>query len=538
MKKKISDTLRYFSQIIQAQLPFFCALLVIQSVNLWIDHLLLIRFGLGLILGTIAWAYIQIIPAGLLRSKLLRGGYIGVMLFLNSVLMLLQFFCATRLNEIVYSSHIMLILSSNSQESSEFLSTFVDGKFLLIVSVIALITIIVNQAARKLRHQISSIVLTSVLTGMCLAAVITTTYFKIWRECGVGRAVNALISIPAFENYDLTENQIHFDVIEQHAVHPNIILVIGESFDKGHSSLYGYDKPTNPLLSKRYADSSLVVFRFVESPAPKTIKSIRQMLSLSDNINDSIWYKRPMLPTALSKCGYRTDWLSNQNPNSYSDNILDQIARLSESTHYTANQCTEDKSGYDGILLDPFREFIMKQNSSQRFFCVLHLMGSHIAYENRFPSEYNRFDNSDYNNYPENQRNILAAYDNSILYNDYVVDSIMNIADQTDAIVIYISDHGQNIYYSREFFGHGSEYDPDSFRFACQIPLMIYLTEPFREKYPDAIPFLNLYQDKPFNSKYLMNTIMDIAGYDILDYNIFDNSLFEGRFSAGAFDHE
>ena len=528
--KIISNYIWAFCHIVWLQLPLYCALLAISSINLWIDHLLLIRFGAGLVLGTIAWAYIQTIPAGLLKSKFLRGSYITLILFINSLLMLVQLFCAIRLNEIVYASHIVLILNSNTQESSEFISTFVDHRFILMVSVLVLVIIAIYQVARLVKSRINSTTITLIITVICLTGVATTTYFGIWRECCVGRAVCSLVSLPSFEKYELAESQDPFDIRETHSLHPNIILIIGESFDKGHSNLYGYTKQTNPLLFGRYADSTLIVFNSVESPAPKTIKAMRQMMSLSENINDDLWYNRPMLPTALSKCGYQTNWMSNQNPNSFADNILDQIARLCDSTSYTANQYNEYKSGYDEILLPPFSRFISEQDSAKSFFCVLHLMGSHIDYEKRFPSEYSRFMDSDYDNVPENHRPILAAYDNSILYNDYVVDSIMTIADQIPAVVIYLSDHGQNIYYTREFFGHGSEYDPNSFKFACQIPLMIYFTTPLREKYSDVFSSLYLYKDKPFNSKYLMNTIMDIAGYDIPEYSINDNSLFEGKF--------
>ena len=63
------------------------------------------------------------------------------------------------------------------------------------------------------------------------------------------------------------------------------MIIIGESFARCHSSLYGYDKETNPRLTALRDSSLLFTLDSIDSPAPTTAESIRLMLS-TDNQTD------------------------------------------------------------------------------------------------------------------------------------------------------------------------------------------------------------------------------------------------------------
>lgn len=60
---------------------------------------------------------------------------------------------------------------------------------------------------------------------------------------------------------------------------------------------------------------------------------------------------------------------------------------------------------------------------------------------------------------------------------------------------------------------------------------MIFFPTQFKEEYPGIVENVRCMANKKFNTKYLMNTIMDMAGYDICDSTIYVNSLFKGKFS-------
>ena len=88
------------------------------------------------------------------------------------------------------------------------------------------------------------------------------------------------------------------------------------------------------------------------------------------------------------------------------------------------------------------------------------MMGSHFDYAMRYPKEFAHFSEKDYASQPQDHRATLAAYDNSILYNDYVVAQIINLFKDRDAVVIYLPDHGQVIYRdpkSPNYFSHGKK---------------------------------------------------------------------------------
>lgn len=525
IKDKYLKYLNYMTRILSPDLPLFGVLFVMQSIQFCITLYFVGHIGIGIVLGTISWAYVLALPQKLIRPGVWRTVYATVAISASSIFGLLELFCALKLEEFVSSTHILLIAYSNVNESAEFISTYVDWKFILTVLAITVSAVFVYILMRKVKSQIFR----QLITILSLFALLVTTIFGTWLDCGIGRVLYAVTSMGKIKSYNLNETQPAYDVCEISAFHPNIILIIGESFDKNHSNMYGYEKKTNPLLQKRQIDSTMVVFSDVHAPGPNTHLAIRQMLSLAERHDDELWYEKPILLTALSKSGYGTCWLSNQTPTYNSENLLGSFARLADWYVNTSKVNFYDIS-YDEVLFAPFQRYTDRIKDSNRNFCVVHLTGSHFKYSSRYPETFSKFAERDYPDQKENRRETFAAYDNSILYNDYVVDSLMKISETLDAIVIYTSDHGEDFYYTRDIATHGSETDPVSFEAGCRIPFMIYYTRRFRDKHPEIVERTKSCANVRFNTKYLMNTIMDMAGYDFCDSTIFDRSLFRGRF--------
>ena len=99
---------------------------------------------------------------------------------------------------------------------------------------------------------------------------------------------------------------------------------------------------------------------------------------------------------------------------------------------------------------------ILKEPNDKVIF--LHLIGSHIEYEYRYPSPYKQLSNLN-NLSCLNDKEIatIQHYDNSVRYNDEVVSSVIEEIGKVggDAFVFYMSDHGEEAYDFREYFGHG-----------------------------------------------------------------------------------
>lgn len=513
-------------RVLTPRLTLFGALFVIQVVQMLITFCSFYHVGIGLILGSVAWAYLLTLPQNLFKSKIWKGIYAGIIISLTSLLGLIQIYCELLIKDQVNQFHIMLIANTNLDESFEFLSTFTNYIYILIVLGLALLTVLVYRLMRKVR----SIVCMRIITIVSVISVIVTAYFGIWDDCGTGRAIDAVVSALSTKSYDLNVSQPSFEVCETSSLHPNIILIIGESFDKYHSNLYGYDKNTNPLLSERLNDSSMILFQHVSSPAPITPLSVRVMLSLAERYDDELWFEKPVLPTAMNKCGYQTMWISNQSGVFMFDSCVSSFAHQCDSVDFLGSRY-EIEGIYDNVLLAPFSDYISGIENDGHNFCVVHLMGSHFSYDLRYPSDFEKFIDSDYTDKPDYQRHTYAVYDNSILYNDFIVDSLMSMADSIEGVVIYVPDHGQDFFKTRDSALHGSMTDLKSFEAGCQIPFMIYFTKQFIDNHPEIVEHVRSFTNKPFNTTYLMNTVMDMAGYDICGYNVFEKSIFGGSFS-------
>lgn len=152
-----------------------------------------------------------------------------------------------------------------------------------------------------------------------------------------------------------------------------------------------------------------------------------------------------------------------------------------------------------------------KWNDKAKDLSVIHLMGSHVAYHLRYPRSYSHFTMSDYDKPTKRQRSVLSCYDNTVLYNDMVVSSLMKLYDSQDAVVVYFSDHAQDMFEVDEsYFGHGRDNVPASMAVAAAIPMMVYMTPEFRRRHPDTEARIRQAAATPFNTTDLTLLLMDI----------------------------
>lgn len=255
------------------------------------------------------------------------------------------------------------------------------------------------------------------------------------------------------------------------------VIVIGETSRAGNWELFGYDRQTNPLLTKR---SNLICFDKVITEINTTHKAVPMMLSYltPENFGDSVAYTRSIF-SAFNDLGYRTAYISNQRRNhSYIDYYGEE-----------AQLCTflSDNGGpqRDINLVQPMVEVIEK-SPANKVFIVLHSYGSHFEYKKRYPAEMAFFtpdNNSEAS--VRNRGDLINAYDNTIRYTDMVLDSVISTLDRLDvpATMIYVSDHAEDIFDdSRERFLHSS---PTPTFYQLYVPMVVWLSDEFISAHPD-----------------------------------------------------
>ena len=81
-----------------------------------------------------------------------------------------------------------------------------------------------------------------------------------------------------------------------------LVLVIGESTNRQHMSLYGYGRPTTPRLDAMRHE--LTVFNNIVSPRPYTIEVLQQVLTFADQENPDLYLTQPSLMNMMKQAGY------------------------------------------------------------------------------------------------------------------------------------------------------------------------------------------------------------------------------------------
>lgn len=279
------------------------------------------------------------------------------------------------------------------------------------------------------------------------------------------------------------------------------VLVIGETSRADNWQLGGYSHPTNPKLSRR---TSLVFFDKALSQSNTTHKSVPLLLSpvKADNFADSIYSTRSLI-SAFGQAGYATAFLSNQ---AHNRSFIDFFSREADRTLFLTD---DGRHHYDGDLLGPLREFT-DTCSSPKMLIVLHTYGSHFNYIDRYPDEYERFMPAESGSASmANRDRLINSYDNTILYTDAVVDSVISIVDSLacPAAVMYLSDHGEDIFDdARERFLHAS---PVPTYHQIHVPLLLWTSAAYNAMNPTAI------------RRSAAHTGLDVASNDI----VFDTML-------------
>ncbi len=80
---------------------------------------------------------------------------------------------------------------------------------------------------------------------------------------------------------------------------------------------------------------------------------------------------------------------------------------------------------------------LKERKKSERILVVLHFYGSHMNFKDRYPETYDRFKGG-----TSKLEKEIDAYDNSVLFTDYVLSQALKISSKYNAKFIYFSDHG------------------------------------------------------------------------------------------------
>lgn len=238
-------------------------------------------------------------------------------------------------------------------------------------------------------------------------------------------------------------------------IYDKVIVVMGESVNKSHMSLYGYHQPTTPFFDYLMKSHHLYVFNAI-APTNQTRYSLPVDLTEANvHYYEDRYFHSCSILTKFKANDYETYWISNQGRVGKNDSSISSMAYEANITFFANLNYLEAKT--DEVILDYLNKL---QKNSKKEMYLLHIMGSHSDYINRYKNETALF---------KNTNNIVEQYDNSIHYTDYILSQIYKRFKNEKLLLIYVSDHGENI--NLENNGHG--FLPP-FKDEYTVPFVIY----------------------------------------------------------------
>ena len=319
----------------------------------------------------------------------------------------------------------------------------------------------------------------------------------------------------------------------QDSIEEIYILVIGEAARSDNFALNGYPRPTTPRLSQR---RNIVSYPYIYSQAGTTEQSVPHMISRIPATRHESVHTEKTLPEAFQEAGYEAAWLTNKSRALYLERVLDVMDRRFET-----GKDMSVTQNYDELLLEPLREVLSDGISKQ--FIVLHTMGSHWKYDTRYTSGFEQFTPSIGEDFrltminTDNRERLVNAYDNTILYTDYFLDSVCTIAEQlhVPALIMYMSDHGENLYDDeRGLILHGNY---SASRWLFHVPLIVWYSDEYEALYPEKIRQLHAHRESHDNSSVIFHSMTDAAGLQYIndtasDAEMHSRSIFSRDYSA------
>ena len=306
--------------------------------------------------------------------------------------------------------------------------------------------------------------------------------------------------------------------VQSYVEYPYVVVVLGESASRLHFSLYGYNLPTTPIAEKEAADGNLIPFTEAEAPEHFTRGAIPYILTTKTRSDGNApWTAFPSIYDILSQTRYETFWISNQENCGILGTGELAFSKQNEHqmfTHYSSQN--EYQTYYDERLLPLLDEAMQSHSLTRPQFYLLHLIGSHQQYDRRYPKDFTAFQAEDEQEPKSEQGRLLRAqYDTSICYTDTILQEIYDRFRDKEAIVIYLSDHGEDVYdFQKDYL---ARHTPEGSHEELMVPLTIWGSDAFIRNNPAMWQKLRDKRNEPFNTENLPELLWLILSLKLIE---------------------
>ena len=277
------------------------------------------------------------------------------------------------------------------------------------------------------------------------------------------------------------------------------VLVIGESQNRAHMQAYDYHRATTPWLDSMKNDKNMLLFTKAYSCHTHTVPTLLYALTAKNQYNNIAVKNAVSVLEVAEAAGFETVWLSNQVKYSAWDTPVTSIASEANQQKWINSTLGESTNTdyFDGKLI----EELEKTKITDKMLIVMHLMGNHGSYEQRYPKAFEKYDG----------KNTIDKYDNSIIYNDYVMSQVYKRARKIPNFkgLVYCSDHADAI--DKNLSHDAAQFDFDM----THIPLYIYLSDSYIQNNSAKYKSLEKQKNKLFTNDLLFNLMLGVLGINL-----------------------
>lgn len=515
---------------------------------------------------TFLGVYIACCVLSAIPGKRLRAVLRGIVYAVIYPLSVVDVYCVAKLDTAINPSILTLITETDSREAGEFVQMYLSPDILLgnvgIILLVPLVHILYTIFRKHIPHitlntrllRISGFVCAGLL--VYCAVVSLPNYQKLctlMSQPTIGDVEHRLTEkdhgnqfLPLYRTvFSLNAARLagkQIDTIRQvvadvridscSVTSPNIVFVIGEAYNKHHSQLYGYEKGTTPRQLALRENGSLVSFDDVVSPWNLTSYVFKLMMSTYVVGDEGDWCDQPLIAAVFRKAGYHVTFITNeflykakQAVYDFSGGFFLNDPQLSESQFDTRNTRLHvfDESllsEYDAHKREMYGQYADSIDSDPTpHLTILHMIGQHVNYRTRCPKKQKHFTKDDYSDRTDltaKWRQDVADYDNATLYNDSVLGEIIKRFEDTNTIIIYMPDHGEEVHPKElpHFIGrmHSTEISSRLAREEFEIPFWIYATPKYQSLHPEIWQQVNNSKSRKYMTDAMPHLLMYLAG--------------------------
>ena len=456
------------------------------------------------------WGYLALLGLGLLAGGVPAKILLTVVLALQTAVGFLAIFLSAVFALTLDADAFVVLSASSQQEVREFVSRFYTWKLAVwtVVTLGAFSAVLWALWKNQLKRQWPLYAICGILIAPQLINTIRFTvkgdYEDIYKNnpmfslvADFGKFNARMAKLTAMEKDPQPPPNIRYLGEDDNLL---AIVVIGESATRFHHSIYGYPRPTNPMLGAK----EIYPFTDVISGYAHTVQSMSYMLSTADVEHQEDF--RYAMFDVFKAAHFDIRVYSNQ---ARWDKYSSPTAMLTAHADSRYYQQEHFANSFDDKLIEEFER--RPRKSERPLLAVFHLIGSHTGFEKRTPKDRKIFSAADRPDSPYkiDDWDDVDEYDNSIRFTDHMLGELVAIVDRHPgpAFMLYCSDHGEFPEAAQSRPRSGASKDPEYY----EIPFVFYANAAYREKYPEVLAAIRRNLDKAFVTDHFMYPVFTAA---------------------------